>query len=284
MPKINPFDVQGHRGCRGLLPENTIPAFIQATALGVTTLEMDVVITGDHHVLVSHEPWFSHEISTGPNGVFISEEIEKEHNIHMMSMNEIATYDVGLKPHPRFPKQLKMAVSKPLFLDAIYAVEEYVRNSKLKKPYYNVEIKFDPLEQGKFYSNAKASAERVVEAIWKTGIQDRFIVQSFSVEILQLVMEIDPKMTLALLVENKDTPTSNLHSLGFIPAIYSPHYKLVDAQLAALCHAKKMRLIPWTVNSASAMKQMLNLGVQGIITDYPDVLLALLKKEKIKVK
>jgi glycerophosphoryl diester phosphodiesterase len=111
---VGGFDLQGHRGCRGLMPENTIPAMLKAIDLGVTTLEMDVVITKDNKVVVSHEPWMEKEITTKPDGSFINTTVESmEFNIYKMNYDEVVKYDVGMKPHPRFPNQQKMKVVKP---------------------------------------------------------------------------------------------------------------------------------------------------------------------------
>ncbi|HYK44667.1 MAG TPA: glycerophosphodiester phosphodiesterase family protein, partial [Parafilimonas sp.] len=96
------FDKEGHRGCRGLMPENTIPAFLKAIDLGVTTLEMDAVITKDGQVLISHEPFFNHEITTKPNGDTLRESEDRSFNIYQMNYDEVKTYDVGLKVNPRF--------------------------------------------------------------------------------------------------------------------------------------------------------------------------------------
>src|SRR6476469_6327956 len=101
------FDVQGHRGSRGLMPENTIPAMYKALDLGVTTLEMDAVVTKDKQVVVSHEPFFNHEITTRPNGHAVTVAEEKSLNIYQMDFAEVRKFDVGSKVNPRFPRQQK---------------------------------------------------------------------------------------------------------------------------------------------------------------------------------
>ncbi|RZL07334.1 MAG: glycerophosphodiester phosphodiesterase, partial [Pedobacter sp.] len=103
------FDVQGNRGSRGIMPENTIPAMIKGIQLGVTTLELDAVISKDKQVVVSQEPYFNHEISTAPSGKPISLKTQKDHNIYAMNYDEVRKYDVGQKVHPRFPGQQKPA-------------------------------------------------------------------------------------------------------------------------------------------------------------------------------
>ena len=106
------FDQQGHRGCRSLMPENTIPAMIYALGSPASTLEMDVVISRDQKVLLSHEPYFNHEISTGPKGEIITSENEKSYNIYRMDYDEVRRFDVGMKPHPRFPNQQKIPAGR----------------------------------------------------------------------------------------------------------------------------------------------------------------------------
>ncbi len=113
------FDKQGHRGCRGLMPENTIPAMIHALDIGVTTLEMDVVITKDKKVILSHEPWFGQEITTKPDGSTMGPREERKYNIYWMTYEQTKTFDVGLKPHPRFAQQQKMKITKPLLSEVI---------------------------------------------------------------------------------------------------------------------------------------------------------------------
>src|ERR1700754_3858617 len=113
------FDKEGHRGCRGLMPENTIPAMMKALELGVTTLEMDAVITADNQVVLSHEPFFNHEITTKPDGKLVTAQEEKSLNIYKMTYAQTQQYDVGLRPHPRFPQQQKLKATKPLLKEVI---------------------------------------------------------------------------------------------------------------------------------------------------------------------
>ncbi|HLF45012.1 MAG TPA: glycerophosphodiester phosphodiesterase family protein, partial [Chitinophagaceae bacterium] len=146
------FDIQGHRGCRGLMPENTIAAMYKAIDLGVTTLEMDVVITKDNKVIVSHEPWMEKEITTRPDGTYILSTFESmQLNIYKMDYEEVKTYDVGMKPHPRFPKQHKLKAIKPLLSDLIDSVEHYLSKNNLPKVQYNIETKSLPAGDIKFH-------------------------------------------------------------------------------------------------------------------------------------
>ena len=139
-PLVATIDFQGHRGCRGLMPENTIPAFLKALELQVTTLEMDAVITKDGKVIISHEPFFNHEITTKPTGDSVTESEEKSLNIFTMNYDSVVKYDVGLKPHPRFPLQQKIPAIKPLLIDVIDTAENYCNKYKRNPVYYNIEI------------------------------------------------------------------------------------------------------------------------------------------------
>src|ERR1043165_717090 len=126
-PEQTSFDLEGHRGCRGLMPENTIPAMIRALDLGVTTLEMDVVISSDRKVVVSHEPWFESDITTKPDGTFLTPAEAIGYNLFRMDYDSIKKYDVGMKPNPRFPQQQKMKAIKPLLSDLLDSVAENMK-------------------------------------------------------------------------------------------------------------------------------------------------------------
>lgn len=267
------FDKQGHRGCRGLMPENTIPAMYKAIDLGVTTLEMDAVITSDSQVVVSHEQWMGHEITTKPDGTYISEKEEKNYNIYRMNYAEVAMYDVGLKPHPRFPGQQKIKVHKPLLADLIDSVKAYCKLKGKPLPYFNIETKCLPVGDNLFHPKPARFVELLVNVVNEKGILPNTIIQSFDFRTLQYLKEKYPSIPTAMLVEDTDkrTPEQLLAALGFTPFIYSPHYSLVNPELVAFCHDKKIRLIPWTVNDKQKMTELKKMGVNGIISDYPDL-------------
>ncbi len=264
------IDLQGHRGARGLLPENTVPSLLLAVDLGVSTVELDVVIASDSQVVVSHEPWFSHEICTKPDGVPVTESEARELNIFRMNYSEVKRYDCGSRGNERFPQQRKMAVSKPLLSDAIEAVERHAATTDRTPVYYNVEIK-SRLEGDNNYHPAPATFARLVyQVLLDTDVLERSTIQSFDPRSLEAVRRIDSSVTLALLVDNELGLADNLARLSFRPEIYSPNYRLVDRSLVDAVHAMGVRVIPWTVNETAEMESLLHLGVDGIITDYPD--------------
>lgn len=270
---MSTIDKQGHRGCRGLMPENTIPGFLKAVDLGVNTLEMDLVITKDNQVLVSHEPFFNHEITTLPNGEFLSESNEKELNIYKMPYSEILKYDVGLKNHPRFPQQRKMKVHKPLLSDVIDSVENYTKVNHKSALYYNIETKTLPQTDGVFHPEPKKFVDLMLRIILEKKIENRVIIQSFDPRTLQYLHQKHPTIKTALLVEDFDKKDffKQIEDLGFVPTIYSPAQELVTQELIKECHSKKVKLIPWTVNNIETIRKFVTMGVDGIISDYPNL-------------
>jgi len=273
-PLLPVFDIEGHRGCRGLMPENTIPAMMKALELGVTTLEMDAVITKDKQVILSHEPFFNHEITTGPDGKYITEQDERNLNIYRMSYAQTQTYDVGLKPHPRFPNQRRLKATKPLLREVIENVEAYHKLKGGQPVFYNIETKTEPATDNTYHPAPEEFVRTLMNVINAEKISNRVIIQSFDFRTLQIIHKRYPGMRTAALIEDFDKRTleEQLKALGFMPAIYSPAYSLVTKELVDKCHERQIRVIPWTVNDKAAIEQMKADGVDGIITDYPDLL------------
>lgn len=270
-------DIQGHRGCRGLLPENSIPAFIKAIDIGVTTLELDVVISKDNKVVISHEPFMSHEICTAADGSEITEENEKEYNLFQMTYEEIKACDCGSKGNARFPDQEKMSVYKPLLADMIDAVEAYTSENNLPSQLYNIETKSQPKGDNVFHPEPEAFVDLLVAVIKEKGISERTTIQSFDIRTLQVAHEKYPDIQLVLLIANEKSPQENLDELGFVPEVYSPMYQIVNKELVDFCQEKEMKLVPWTVNKKDDIQTIIDLGVDGIISDYPDRVVELMK-------
>jgi glycerophosphoryl diester phosphodiesterase len=266
------FDVQGHRGCRGLMPENTIPAMLKALDLGVTTLELDVVITKDNKVLVSHEPWFEPEITTKPDGSFIKPGDVRQYNIFQMNYEEIVKYDVGMKAHPRFPQQQKIKAIKPLLADLFDSVAENMKLRRRPFPFYNIETKCLPPGDGRFHPKPEEFVELLMAVIKEKQLEERVIIQSFDFRTLKYLHEKYPAIKTAMLIEDSDEDDfdGQLNRLGYTPEYYSPNHTLVDDKVVKQCHDKGMKIIPWTVNDPKQFKKLKKLGIDGVITDYPD--------------
>ena len=255
------------------MPENTIPAMIKAIDLGANTLEMDICFTKDKEALVSHDPFFNHDITTKPDGSFIKEKEEKQYNIYTMNYAEVKRYDVGLKPHPLFPEQQKIAVYKPRLSDLIDSVEKYIAEKKLKSVNYNIETKTTPATDNIFHPGPAAFVDMLMQVINEKGIQKRVIIQSFDIRTLIYLHEKYPSVKTSLLsaADNKSSFRKQLKDLGFTPTIYSPEMSLVSDALIKDCHGKKIKVIPWTVNDKNEIARLKALGVDGIITDFPNL-------------
>ncbi len=266
------FNWQGHRGCRGLMPENTIPAMLHAVDLGVTTLEMDAVITTERQVILSHEPFFNHEITTKPDGSFVKESEEKNFRIFTMTYQEVTQFDVGMKTHPKFPQQKKIKAVKPKLADVIDSVEAYTAAKKLPRRFYNIETKSQASTDNIYHPEPSEFVELIMQVIKEKKIEARTIIQSFDVRTLQYLHKNYPRIKTALLVDNSDNLQENISKLSFTPNIYSPEYTLVNPLLVKQCKEMQMKIIPWTVNVVSKMKELKEMGVDGIITDYPNLL------------
>jgi glycerophosphoryl diester phosphodiesterase len=268
------FDKQGHRGCRGLMPENTIPAMIRALDLGVTTLELDVVITKDKKVILSHEPFFNHDISTKPDGKEVTLAEEKSLNIFGMNYDEVKKFDVGLKPHPRFPKQEKLKAYKPLLSELVDSVRQSMMTRRRPFPFYNIETKTQPGTDNIFHPAPPEFVELLMQVINEKNISEEVIIQSFDFRTLQYLHQHYPSIKTAMLIEDFDKRglDDQLKALGFIPTVYSPAYSLVTQDLVNKCHEKGIKIIPWTVNEKTKIDELKKMGVDGLISDYPDLL------------
>lgn len=267
------FDKQGHRGARGLMPENTIPAMLKAIDLGVTTLEMDAVVTKDKQVILSHEPFFSHDITTRPDGNPIDKNEEKSYNIYAMTYLETQQYDVGSKPHPRFSKQQRLQVRKPLLTDVIDSVITYCKKNNLPVPFFNIETKTQAATDNTFHPAPQEFVELLMRVIERKQLSAKVIIQSFDFRTLKIVHEKHPSVMTAALIEDYDKRTTkdHLQELGFTPTIYSPAFSLVNIDLINYCHQYNMKVIPWTVNEKDKIGELKAMGVDGIISDYPDL-------------
>ena len=265
------FDKQAHRGGRGLMPENTIPAMIHGVDLGVTTLEMDAVITADRKVLVSHETYYNSETTTIDGGKSISKGNQDSFAIYKLTYDETKKFDVGLKPYPAFPRQQRLKAIKPLLSDVIDTVENYVRQKKIKPVSYNIETKSRPADDNKMHPAPEEFVDLIMGVINEKNVGERTIIQSFDFRTLQVMHRKYSNIRLAMLIQNTKSVADNVKDLGFVPAIYSPNYMLVNAAMIEQCHQQKMKVIPWTVNDKNKIDSLKTMGVDGIITDYPDL-------------
>jgi glycerophosphoryl diester phosphodiesterase len=267
---IPKFDVQGHRGARGLMPENSIPGFLLAIDSGVTTIELDVVITKDKHVVVSHEPWISTAICLDSSGSPLKPNQEKRINIYQLTHEQLKQFDCGSLGNKNFPQQKMVQMSKPLLSEVIAAVEYHIKSYAMYEVDYNIEIKSTADGDKKFHPPVAEFSDLVYNLLDEYIPLDRVVIQSFDFRVLKYWHKKYPHMRLAALVENTKSIDSNLLALGFKPSVYSPYYRLLSKEKVNYLHSQKIRVIPWTVNEVSEMLSLKGMGVDGFITDYPD--------------
>jgi glycerophosphoryl diester phosphodiesterase len=266
------FEWQGHRGARGLMPENSLPSFLKAMEFrDVVTLELDLAVSKDKQLIVSHEPWFNPDIcSPGPGAPDTAGKMHKGHvMLYALTAEEIRTWDCGAKGNPRFPEQEKHPVWKP-------TLRYVVNNIRLQYPdrmvRWNIEIKSQPDWDGVLTPPIADYVALVIAELRHLGLGSSITVQSFDVRALQEMHRQAPEYQLALLVENVNGVKKNVKKLGFTPPIYSPYYKLLSKKAVRRCHDMGMRVVPWTVNDVNDMRKLIRLGVDGIITDYPNLI------------
>jgi glycerophosphoryl diester phosphodiesterase len=252
------------------MPENTIPAMIKALDLGVTTLELDLAITKDGEVILSHEPFMNPQICLTSEGKEIDPK-DHSYNLFQMTYREILAFDCGSKVHSGYPQQVKFFAAKPLLKDVFAVAEKYAKDMNLPAPHYNIEIKSSPEGDGIYHPEVAEFSDKVVELIGEAIGWERVNIQSFDFRVLKYIHATHPEVPLAMLVENAASYEEYLTQLGFQPQIYSPYFLNLKPEIVKDLHSKGMKIIPWTVNTTDQMQKLLEMGVDGIITDYPNL-------------
>ncbi len=270
------FDLQGHRGAMGLAPENTIPGFLKSVDLGVMTIEFDLAVSNDHKLVISHEPWFRSDICLQPDGSPIPQEEERSYRLYDRRYVEIEQYDCGSLQNPNHPNQQTERAVKPLMTEAIMAIEEYVRSQDRPPVRYNIEIKSDEAWDNRLTPEPEVFARLVHEEFLtlqeqlEVDFMKRVNVQSFDPRSVTAFRDISPTIPIAILVYSEESVDDHIETFGFLPEIYSPNYGVLTPEHVARAHELGMRVIPWTVNNPEDMETLIGMGVDGLITDYPN--------------
>lgn len=289
------LDIQGHRGARGLAPENTLPAFARALAIGVTTLELDCAVTRDGVVVVSHDPALNPDITRGPDGKWL----EKTGSaIWNLTYQDIQRYDVGrLNPARdyarRWPEHKPVDGTHIPRLADLFALVKKSGNETVR---FNIETKVSPLEPD-LTTTPEDFARKLVAAIRAGGMEKRTVIQSFDWRTLQIVQKEAPENPTVYLTVEKGfmdsiqrevaaSPwTAGFHVSrygGSVPrmvkaaggAVWSPYHAEISRQQVKEAQALGLKIVVWTVNEPADMRRLIDWGVDGIISDYPDRLRA----------
>lgn len=270
--KFPDFSAEAHRGGRGLMPENTIIAMLDAMNYDkITTLEMDTHITKDNQVVVTHDDYLSPGFMLTPEGKEIPAADAKKYPIYQMDYNVLKTFDIGTKVNAGFKQQRKVKTYIPLLADLIDSVQNEIKLKGKKQYFYNIETKCDVEGDHIVNPNPEVFVKLLMEVIEKKKITPYVVIQSFDKRTIQIINKKYPNVKTSFLLESKKTYEAYIADLGFRPFILSPNYKLVDAELVNKAHADGVKVIPWTVNTNVEMDRLKGLKVDGMISDYPNL-------------
>jgi len=267
------FSAEAHRGGRGLWPENTIIAMQNVMKIdGITTLEMDTHITKDGKVVVTHDDYLSPGFMLTASGEDIPATDAKKYPIYQMDYKDLKAFDLGTKPLAGFPRQQKIKTYIPLLEELIDAVQKDIKANKRKQVFYNIETKCDIAGDGITNPEPAVFVKKLMDVIEKKKIMPYVVIQSFDKRTIQILHEKYPNVKTSFLVANKKTYQENITDLGYKPFILSPVWQMVNDEMIKKAHADGVKVIPWTVNKVEDMNALRALGVDGIISDYPDLL------------
>lgn len=254
--------VHGHRGARAVRPENTLPAFEYAIAVGVDVLELDMAVTRDGVIVISHDPHLSRTICQGPEG--------GETAIHKLSFEQLRQWDCGALKNPAFPKQQTVPGTKMPTLEEVFSL------AAASPVQFNIETKSDP-GQPELSPAPATFARMVVDLVRRHRMEQRVIVQSFDFRTLREVRKLAPAIRLSALYEGPPKSfveiarDAGLEGRGV--EMVSPHFDLVTAERVAEAHAAGVQIVPWTANSPEIWSRLVDAGVDAMISDDPAALI-----------
>ncbi len=262
------FDLQGHRGARGTAPENTLPGFAAALALGVATLELDTGVTRDGVVVIHHDRRLNPDIARGPDGRWIE---APGPLLRDLDFAELQRYDVGrLRPGSdyaaRFPDQAPVDGARVPRLADLFALVRKAGNAHVR---FNIETKLSPDHPGETLP-PEAFARALITEIRAAGVAPRTSVQSFDWRTLQVVEREAPEIATVYLTGRRrgGSQPQAVHAAG--GRTWSPSYQALDSAAMIEARALGLRVVPWTVNEPGYIERLIDLGVDGIITDFPE--------------
>ena len=262
------FDLQGHRGARGTAPENTLPGFAAALAVGVDTLELDAGVTRDGVVVVHHDRRLNPDIARGPGGRWIE---APGPLLRELDFKELRRYDVGrLRPGSeyaaRFPEQAPADGARIPRLAELFALVRKAGNDEVR---FNIETKISPAAPAETLP-PEAFARALIAAIRAAGVAGRTSVQSFDWRTLHAVERGAPEIATVYLTGRREggSQPQAVHAAG--GTVWSPHYEELDTAALIEARALGLKVVPWTVNEPGFIERFLDLGVDGIVTDYPE--------------
>ncbi len=270
------IQIQGHRGARGVRPENTLPAFEYALKAGVDVLEFDLVVTKDDRLVVSHDAHLNPVICVGPKG----QPVAKDTAIRRLTLAQVRKYDCGSKKNPRFPDQVLVPGTRIATLEEVLKFVKASKHPAAKTVHFNIETKIEPARP-ELYPSPERFAELVVQALNRAAVVPRTILQSFDARTLIAAKARAPKLRTSMLISDNAPPMVPI-AKALKAQFISPHHLWITAQEISKLHAAGVKVVPWTANTPKAWQRLVKLGVDGIITDYPGRLTTWMKKRKLR--
>ncbi|PRD48720.1 glycerophosphodiester phosphodiesterase [Sphingobacterium haloxyli] len=267
------FSYEGHRGARGLYPENSIGAMKTAIDLPkVTTLEMDCHITKDNKVVVYHDHYLNPKFVQYTDGKPLTGKDIKG-IIYNYNYVDLAQFDIGSKRYEDFPEQKKVPTNIALLSDLIDKAEAYAKEKRNTPMFYNIETKSKEGKDGEYHPNPQEFSDRLLQVVIDKGIASRTVIQSFDKRTIQYINRVYPELKTSYLIAggNEKSTTELIDELGYSPFIISPHYSLVTTRFVEDAHKAGIKVIPWTVNDKKEIEKLKALQVDGIISDYPNL-------------
>ena len=270
--------VHAHRGGAALYPENTIPAMLHAVEIGVPMLELDLHVTRDSQVVVSHDAYMNSIKALKPNGDDIPVDSARMYSIYSMTYDSLKRYDVGSRPNPAFPNRKNLKCSVPLVSDLIDRVERCTHIKGLRPVGYNIEIKSWPDKDGIYSPDYRTFADLCMKVLLSKNLGDRLLLQCFDPRTLNYVHEKYPNVRLSYLVEDMTVDFEELMKrINFVPQVISPNHAMVDSAFMEKSRKLGMEVAPWTVDEKDEIMRLRTLGVDAIITNQPDCVMNWLK-------
>jgi glycerophosphoryl diester phosphodiesterase len=269
------IDVQGHRGARGHLPENTLASFELALSMGVNTLELDTGVTRDGVVVIHHDRRLNPDLARGPDGNWVQAPAP---TIHSLTFAELQRYDVGrLRPGSQYEKNFPS--QKPLDGARIPRLADLLEAMRGSNVRFNIETKLSA-EAPDETLGPDAFARAVIREVRKAGLMARTTIQSFDWRTLKVVEREAHDIATAYLTSAKDSEPSRVRKAR--ARIWSPNFQALNAEMVASAHALGLSIVPWTVNQPADIARVLELKVDGIISDYPDRVIEELKRRGLR--
>ena len=258
--------VHGHRGARGRMPENTLPAFEYAIQQGVDALEMDMAVTKDNVIVISHDPILETPVCSGPrNGVVI----------HQLTLAEVRQWDCGAVQNPNFHTQKAIPGTRMPTLDDVFHLATRGTFD------YNIETKSFP-ERPEYTPPPEEFSRMVLEKVRQYKLEKRVILQSFDFRTLVAMRKLAPEIRLSALTEIDPRAFTTIAKEAGHAEIVSPYYKLVTADKVAAAHGAGIQVVPWTVNDPAEWDRLIDARVDAIISDDPAALIAHLKQRGLR--